>query len=100
MVNQGSSGHLLELVSFTYSWSDKGRGTQRSDRERNGRERGINLNAEGARRKGTAWHKHAISIRLAPLRRTGVGTEAHWEQTVMLIWLTLHGHADMESMEV
>lgn len=79
-VNQGSSGHLLELVSFTYSQSHKGRGTQRSEGERNGRERGINLNAAGVGREGTGWHTHTISIRLAPLRRAGVGTPAHWVQ--------------------
>ncbi len=59
-MKRGSSGHLLEPVSFTYSQSHKGRGTQRSERERNGRERGINLNAAGVGREGTAWHTHHI----------------------------------------
>lgn len=59
-VKQGSSGHLLEAVSFTYSQSHKGRGTQRSEKERNGRERGINLNAAWVGSEGTAWHTHHI----------------------------------------
>lgn len=50
-VNQGSSGHLLEPGSFTYSQSHKGRGTQRKKREKNGREQRINLSAAGLRRK-------------------------------------------------
>lgn len=54
-MGQGSSGHLLELVSFTYSQHHKGRGTQRSGREKNGREPGIDLYSAGVRRNGTAW---------------------------------------------
>lgn len=57
---RGQLGHLLEPASFTYSRSHKSRGTQRSERERNGRERGINLNAAGLGREGRAWHTHRI----------------------------------------
>lgn len=41
---------------------------------------------------------HTISIRLAPLRRAGVGTPAHWVQAAQEIWLTVHGHADRKEM--
>lgn len=37
---------------------------------------------------------HTVSIRLAPLRRAGVGTPAHWVQAAQGIWLTVQGHAD------
>lgn len=39
-----------------------------------------------------------ISIRLAPLRRAGVGMSAHWVQAAQGIWLELHGHADKKEM--
>ena len=96
-VNQSSSGHLLELVSFTYSQTHKGRGTQRSERERNGRERGINLNVAGVGREATAWHTHHIY-------QAGT-SEASWLAWARLltgfrqrrgIWLAEHGHADRE----
>lgn len=37
---------------------------------------------------------HTVSIRLAPQRRAGVDTPAHWVQAAQGIWLTVHGHAD------
>lgn len=50
----------------------------RSGRERNGRERRINLNATGLRREGRACHALTISVRLAPQGGAGMGTPAHW----------------------
>jgi len=41
---------------------------------------------------------HTISIRLAPLKRAGMGTPAHWVQAAQEIWLTVHGHADRNLM--
>lgn len=57
-----------KLVSFTYSQRHKGRGTQRRDRERNGREPGINLLMQPARGGEPQPGKLAISIRLPPLK--------------------------------